>query len=90
MKNVLKLLGAILVFTFGLLSQVFHAAPPATAFGELPIIYDAAISPNGSKLAAIVNVNGDYRVAVQNFGDSKRQGKPWTLSLGKEIKPKIS
>lgn len=41
------------------------AKPPASAFGQLPNIYDAAISPDGSKLAAYLNAgDGGYAVVV--------------------------
>jgi len=41
------------------------AAPAAKAFGELPVGYDAAISPNGKELAIIVNVKGTYGIITQ-------------------------
>jgi len=68
----------------GLVENVF-AAPPAKAFGELPVGYDAAISPDGSHIAIIVNVKGTYGVLVQET-DGKT-ADPWFLTLGKEVKP---
>ena len=61
------------------------AAPPAKAFGELPVGYDAAISPNGEELAIIVNIKGTYGVIAQKLDGSTE--KPWYLTLGKDIKP---
>ena len=62
-----------------------HAAPPAKAFGELPVAYDAAISPNGEELAVIINHKGVYGVLARKTGDSSE--KQWFLTLGKSIKP---
>jgi len=61
------------------------AAPAAKAFGELPVGYDAAISPNGKELAIIVNVKGTYGIITQKV-DSSTQ-KPWFVTLGDEVKP---
>ena len=61
------------------------AAPPAKAFGELPVGYDAAISPNGKELAVIINVKGAYGVLTQKVDGST--DKPWFLTLGKDVKP---
>lgn len=62
-----------------------NAAPPAKAFGELPVGYDAAISPNGKELAAIINVKGTYGVITKKVGGSTET--PWFITLGKDIKP---
>ena len=64
------------------------AAPAAKAFGELPVGYDAAISPNGKELAIIVNVKGTYGIITQKVqkADGVNQ-EPWFLTLGKDIKP---
>ena len=62
-----------------------HAAPPPIAFGELPVAYDAAISPDGSQLAMIVNVKGVYAVVAEKADGSTE--KPWMISLGKSVKP---
>ena len=53
------------VFVSFSLSFSAWAKPPASAFGQLPNVYDAAISPDGTKLAAYVNAgDGGYAVAV--------------------------
>jgi hypothetical protein len=44
------------------------AAPTAQAFGTLPAVYDAAISPDGKQIASIVNINGTYGVRVITIG----------------------
>jgi len=69
----------------GLSSEAF-AAPPAKAFGELPVAYDAAISPDGERLAIIVNIRGTYAVLSKRMDGS--QDKPWVLTLGDDIKPR--
>ena len=47
------------------------AKPPASAFGQLPNIYDAAISPDGSKIAAFMNAgDGGYALLVYYLDDS--------------------
>ena len=67
-------------------SQLVSAAPPAKAFGELPVGYDGAISPDGTQIALIVNVEGTYAVVAEPL-DAKG-AKRWYLSLGKNIKPR--
>ena len=71
--------------TFGALSFA-HAAPPPEAFGELPIIYDAAISPDGDEIAAIVNAEGQYYVNVSSL-PRKPNETPRLIGLGKGVKP---
>ncbi len=61
------------------------AAPSAKAFGQLPMAYDAAISPNGEKLAAVVNVSGSYVVVVRDVQNTG--GKPLVTPLGEGITP---
>lgn len=79
---------ALFFVLLGSSASVAAPAPPAKAFGELPIAWDAAISPQGDKLAIIANLKGEYNVVVQDFATGKAMGgKPWVLALGKEIKP---
>ncbi len=82
-----KLFSALLlsVFVSAFAIQPANAAPPAKAFGELPLGYDAAISPDGKELAIIINVKGAYGVVTQKVDGSS--GKPWYITLGEEIKP---
>jgi len=63
-----------------------QAAPPAKAFGELPVAYDAAISPDGKHIAVVLNIDGVYGVIVKEMDpDSKK--KPTLLTLGEGIQP---
>ena len=66
--------------------DVSHAAPPAKAFGELPVAYDAAISPDGSQIALIINIKGSYGVLTKKMEASTE--KPWYLTLGEGVKPR--
>ncbi|MHA7900339.1 MAG: alpha/beta hydrolase family protein [Henriciella sp.] len=65
----MRALGALL---FGVLFSAFaHAEypqPPLEAYGALPQISDAEISPDGTKIAAIVNTEAGTRMAVFNIG----------------------
>ena len=73
---------ASLFFTF----SVSHAAPSAKDFGALPTIHDAALSPDGSEIAVLVNHEGKYVVRVSELSDLK--GSTRVIALGKEMKPK--
>ena len=80
-----RTVSAVLLILLTGLASVVHAAPEAAAFGELPVAFDGAISPDGNRIAIIVNVNGTYNVTALTF---KSDGeKPWQLSLGESIKP---
>jgi len=67
-------------------THMAFAAPTAKAFGELPVGFDGAISPDGSQIALIINLNGVYGIRTQPL--KKTTIKPWFLTLGKEIKPR--
>jgi dipeptidyl aminopeptidase/acylaminoacyl peptidase len=62
------------------------AAPSAKAFGELPVAYDAAISPDGERIAVVVNVRGEYGVLVKKMGNNAKD-KPLFITMGKKLKP---
>ena len=47
-----------------ILTPLAGAKPDAKAFGVLPAVYDAAISPDGKEIAAIMNKDGNYLVVV--------------------------
>ncbi len=84
----LKSLAALFTVLIGLTTlplQTAIAAPPAKAFGELPVAYDAAISPDGQRLAIIVNVKGTYAVLAQKIDQT--EANPWVVPLGEKIKP---
>ncbi len=61
------------------------AAPSAEAFGKLPTIYDAAISPDGKQIASIVNINGNYGVRVISIGKKDKELRAVLLRVG--VKP---
>ena len=61
------------------------ANPSAKAFGTMPAIHDAAISPDGKLIAAYVNVEGNYNLGVFYIDGSGQ--KPFAAALGKGIKP---
>ena len=55
----MRFMWAILFSLFFSVSAAW-AKPAGEAFGQLPIIADAAISPDGTKIAAYVNYEGNY------------------------------
>ena len=61
------------------------AAPSADAFGTLPNVYDAAISPDGKQIAIIVNIRGQYGVRVVTLG--KKDEELRAVLLGEGVKP---
>ena len=63
-----------------------YAAPPPEAFGELPLSFDADISPDGNHLAVIVNVDGTYFAATRFLGETN--AKMQALALGKDLRPR--
>jgi len=67
-------------------SASLYAAPPAIAFGELPVAHDADISPDGTHLAMIVNIKGTYYAATKKT--EKSNEKMQAVVLGKELRPK--
>ena len=88
MKNIFnfKILFAFLTLIFGAgLTSVAHAAPPAKAFGELPVAYDADISPDGKRLGAILNNSGNYLVYTALASDVTAEKN--LISLGEGINP---
>lgn len=82
-KPFLAAMAAFLSLT--LISPAASAAPPAKAFGELPVAYDGALSPDGKHLGVIINVKGTYTVYIKNIGD--KNAEPSLLSLGEKWKP---
>ena len=75
----------IIVFVAFSSGQVV-AAPTAEAFGTLPTVYDAAISPDGKQIAIIVNIRGQYGVRVVTLG--KKDEKLRAILLGEGVKPR--
>ena len=83
-RLIMSLFGAT-AFWFGAGLNV-NAAPLAEAFGELPKIYDAAISPDGSEIASIINYQGNYLIRVASL-NNKLGEQPRMLKLEKGVKP---
>ncbi|GHA85568.1 hypothetical protein GCM10009069_05950 [Algimonas arctica] len=63
------------------------AAPDAAQFGQLPAGYDAAISPDGTRVAIIRAVNGEYVVQIVSL-DGESLDDNGALTLGEGAKPK--
>ena len=62
------------------------SAPTPEDFGQRTSVYDAAISPDGSQLALIQNLDGQYIVRVMSLSNP---GEPLrAVSLGDKPKPK--
>ncbi len=70
---------------FGALSSATYAAPPAKAFGELPVSLDADLSPDGKRIGVISNQGGNYFVYTSVIDDLTV--KPTVLALGEDIRP---
>jgi len=71
---------------FGMLSSAsYAAAPPAKAFGELPVSLDADLSPDGKRIGVISNQGGKYFVYTSVIDDLG--SKPTVLALGEDIRP---
>lgn len=68
-----------------LLAGESGAAPSAEAFGKLPTVYDAAISPNAEQIAVIVNIGGSYGVRVMSIGAKEEELR--AVLLGEGVKP---
>ena len=64
MLNKLMTTSLICILTFMVQMQSVFAAPEPAAFGVLPKVHDAAISPNGLETAAIMNLGGVWIVRV--------------------------
>lgn len=68
-----------------LMSFSAFAKPPASAFGQLPGIYDAAISPDGTKIATFSALDDGYGIGIFFIDGSGRE--PTGVALGKGVKP---
>lgn len=89
MKTILcglaKIVGLSLAVGFSSIGAA-NAAPPPEAFGELPLSFDADISPDGKYLAVIVNLEGVYYAATRLTNDAR--AKMDVISLGKDLRPR--
>ena len=88
-NTAMSLMAAILtggVFTaLSGIQDAVYAAPPAEAFGKLPTIYDAALSPDAKAIAIVVSKDGNYYLNVANL--DKPDEKQSATKLGGAIKP---
>eukprot|EP01035_Chromulina_nebulosa_P042141 gene42141-57066_t len=50
-------------------ASVANAPPPAELFARLPFILDPTLSPDGTKIAAQLAINGELRFAIAPLGD---------------------
>ena len=64
------------------LSAVTQAAPDAKSFGALPDVYDAAISPDASQIAMVMNVDGDFAVRVLSVDNVNEPIRAVGLDVG--------
>ena len=64
MRSLHSIIVTVMISWFTLIGLQAYAAPPAEAFGKLPAIYDAALSPDASKIAIIVNYKGEYVLSL--------------------------
>lgn len=74
-----RIIVAAVLVTLAGLSQ---AAPDAKSFGALPDIRDAAISPDASQIAMIMNVDGVYAVRVLRIGNPSEPIRAVGLNIG--------
>ena len=74
---------ALAASALALLALSAHAEVPAENFGELPAIHDAAISPDGKRVAIFANVKGDYGAYIMDLGG----GKPVGVMLNDKLRP---
>lgn len=84
-RRLMLMAGVSITAAFANFAPVY-AAPPAKAFGELPLGYDADISPDGKHLAIIVNIDGTYHAASTNIAGG--DGKMSAVAFGTDVRPK--
>ncbi|MBH0113796.1 S9 family peptidase [Novosphingobium sp. YJ-S2-02] len=81
------MVSALAFVTLAIAGAAHAAPPPLDAYGDLPQIEDAAVSPDGRHLASIVQSKGERRILVLdpagellvagNAGDSKVRAINW-------------
>lgn len=80
---------AFLIFVIlcvGFTNTAHAAPPPPEAYGSLPRVFDAAISPDGKQVALIRMIGGRYHVHVLSLSDDEE--KPRVVGLEKGVKPR--
>ena len=75
-----------IVFVLFCRFEIVSAAPSPEAFGELPAVYDSAISPDGQQIALFANLQGSYGVAIIKL-NAKDSEKPRLIGLEDGVKP---
>ena len=83
MRTVLTL--ALLLTGVGSAAHSQASPPGPEAFGSLPRIYDAAISPTGKQVALIRVLRGEYVVQIVTLGETDEQ--PRLVGLESGVKP---
>lgn len=68
-----------------ILSVPAFAKPPASAFGQIPKVNDAAISPDGKKIAVYQNMNGSYGIGIYYIDGSGTA--PFAVGMEEGVKP---
>lgn len=62
------------------------AAPDAALFGQLPQVADAALSPDGKRVAVVRIIQGQYAMQIVNLDGSGRDND--IVELGDRMRPK--
>lgn len=80
------------VYASALLSLAFPflavSAPDGALFGQLPQAHDAAISPEGDRIAVLQNVQGSYWVNIIDINpDGDGPTKQMMAGLGEDVQP---
>ncbi len=87
MTSIFKRLRGLLCLVVLLGAPLAAAPPPLAAYGELPGLEDAAISPSGQKIAAVATIRGSRSLVffdaalevtrITPVGDLKLRGLDW-------------
>lgn len=77
---------ATTILSASVIGQSATAAPvPAESFGELPAIYNAALSPDATEIAAVINYQGKYLIRITDL--ENLSAEPRLVALGDGVKP---
>ena len=83
--NVIRLFMCVILFAVMGQGVANAAPPPAENFGKLPVIYDAALSPDADEIAAVISHKGKYLIRISELGNAS--AKPKLIALGDGVKP---
>jgi len=81
----MRFLSILLILLFSFIGLVYAAPPPAEHFGKLPVVYDAALSPDANEIAVIIAHDGKYLIRVSDLNNLS--AKPRLVALGDGVKP---